>query len=270
MYDNLLSVHVRNMTVDFRAAAYVEQPKEDGLYNYIPEFSSIGYICNGDGAIVVEGIDLQPKAGDMYLLPAKTVQSYYSVNDTPYKKYYCHFQATSGGRSFFDIVKVPLRLPVQDRGTVVALFEELCSLQPAAHPFSILRIKSLVEQLLYIYLSSASSISLDPPRAKKQEAVENALLYIEEHLDQELSIRQLAGRLFLHPDYFARIFKEVTGGTPRQYILQCRNQKAIGLLLSTSLSISEIAAQTGFDNQFYFSRVFKKINGVTPSEFRKF
>ncbi len=266
---HLLSIYAQKLAVEFRAVSYVEQPREDALYDYTPEFSSIGYILGGEGSIVVEGVDLRPEAGDLYLLPAKTQQSYSSFSDNPYHKYYCHFTATVAGRNFFELVKVPLRIHIGQNETVRHVFEELCALQAEAHPLAGLRMRSLVEQLLYLYLTEGGTAQTDPAPAKKQEAIEETLLYIEEHLSEDLSVAHLAERCFFNSNYFARLFKENTGETPKHYILHRRNQKAIDLLLTTSLGIADIAARTGFDNASYFSNTFKKLNGLAPGEFRK-
>lgn len=267
--DNRLALYANNLTVDFRMAAYVEQPPEDCLYNYVPEFSSIGFILSGEGSIVADGVDLRPAPGDLYLLPARTLQSYSSFSANSYKKYYCHFQATSGGVSLFDVVKVPLCFRAKDPAAVEAIFRELCALQATADPLAPLRIRSLTEQLIYLYLSDAPSIRVESIQSKKRDPIGDTLLYIERHLAEELSVQQLAARLFFSPDYFTRLFKSVTGETPRRYITRIRNQKAVRLLLSTEMSVAEIAAATGFETPAYFSNTFKKMNGLSPADFRK-
>lgn len=269
MNDRLLSLYTNNLNVDFRVAAYVEQPPEDCLYNYTTEFSSIGFILSGEGSIVANGVDLHPAPGDLYLLPARTRQSYSSFSDNSYKKYYCHFLATSGGVSLFDVVKTPLCYAAKDPAAVEAIFRELCALQASNDPLAALRIRSLTEHLIYLYLSGAPSLKTEAIRSQNREAMEDTLLYIEQHLAEDLSVGRLAARLFFSPDYFTRLFKSVTGEPPRRYIARARNQKAIQLLLSTDMSISRIAAATGFETPAYFSGTFKKMNGVSPGDFRK-
>ena len=56
--------------------------------------------------------------------------------------------------------------------------------------------------------------------------------------------------------------------SPNQYHLDLRLTKAKELLISTNLTINQIAGQTGFDSLFYFSRVFKKKNNMSPKGFR--
>ena len=68
---------------------------------------------------------------------------------------------------------------------------------------------------------------------------------------------------------FRRLFKDLTGYAPLQYIQELRLQKSKKLLLNTSLSLTEIAEEIGYDNADYFSTAFKKKNRVTPAAYRK-
>jgi len=69
-------------------------------------------------------------------------------------------------------------------------------------------------------------------------------------------------------DHFIRVFKQWTGQTPAQYILDTRVKAAAHELLFTDGSIDSIAEETGFRDRFYFSRVFKRRMGLAPAEYR--
>ena len=69
--------------------------------------------------------------------------------------------------------------------------------------------------------------------------------------------------------WFLRNFKQVTGKSPMQYILNIRINNAVSLLESTDYNVTEIATIIGYDNPLYFSRIFTKQKGVSPSAFRK-
>ena len=68
---------------------------------------------------------------------------------------------------------------------------------------------------------------------------------------------------------FVKSFKEIMGKTPKKHVMDKRIKKARELLLSTSLSITEIATSIGYKDPLYFSRIFKKYVGMSPREFRK-
>ena len=126
---------------------------------------------------------------------------------------------------------------------VDAVFRKRCAPQAADDPSAPLRIRSLTEQHVYLYPADAPSIAAEAAHRKNREAIEDTRLYIEQHSEADLSVQQLAARLFFSPDYLTRLFKSVTGELPPRV----RSQKAIRLLLFTDMSASAIAAATGFE-----------------------
>jgi AraC family transcriptional regulator len=104
------------------------------------------------------------------------------------------------------------------------------------------------------------------PRGKLRAVVE----YIEEHLDAELTLEQMAALAHLSAYHFARRFKAATGLPPHRYVISRRVERAQQLLqLDSDLSLAEIAARVGFSDQSQFSHRFKRVVGVTPNQFRK-
>ena len=69
--------------------------------------------------------------------------------------------------------------------------------------------------------------------------------------------------------HFRRLFKEMTGLPPQQFLIQSRLSKAAELLKSTSDPIKEIAALSGWENVFYFSRLFRQKYYISPLQYRK-
>ncbi|MEZ2318894.1 MAG: helix-turn-helix domain-containing protein [Microcoleus sp.] len=90
--------------------------------------------------------------------------------------------------------------------------------------------------------------------------------YIRENLDRDLKLVEIAEQAQISPYYFLRLFKQSTGTTPHQYILQCRIDRAKYLLHHSELSIAEIASEVGFCDQSHLTRYFKRLVGVTPKQ----
>lgn len=100
--------------------------------------------------------------------------------------------------------------------------------------------------------------------------IEDAKKYIDEHLcDINLCVELLAERAEYTPNYFAKIFKEITGIYINNYIRQMRINKA-KLLLENNCKISEIPGMVGFANLSHFYVAFKKDAGLTPALYQKF
>jgi len=90
--------------------------------------------------------------------------------------------------------------------------------------------------------------------------------YIRENLHRDLKLVDIAQQAQISPYYFLRLFKQSTGTTPHQYILQCRIDRAKYLLHHSELSIAEIASEVGFCDQSHLTRYFKRLVGVTPKQ----
>ena len=82
-------------------------------------------------------------------------------------------------------------------------------------------------------------------------------------------ISKYASLCSISEGYFHHLFKEWSGISPTQYRNSLRIAQAKALLLNNSMSIKDIAAYVGYDDQFYFSRVFKSITGVSPQQYKK-
>ncbi|NNV07600.1 response regulator [Geobacillus sp. MMMUD3] len=100
--------------------------------------------------------------------------------------------------------------------------------------------------------------------------VRRAKQYIQKHFSQsELTLESVAQFLNVSPVYLSRMIKQELGISFVHLLTKLRMTKAVELLLSTELSIHEIAEQVGYDTQHYFSTAFKKVMGVSPNQYRK-
>ena len=88
--------------------------------------------------------------------------------------------------------------------------------------------------------------------------------YIENHMAENLSLAELAGEVGMSQYYFARLFKQSTGLTPHQYVIQRRVARAKKFLLQGKSSIADIALMVGFADQSHLTYHFKRLLGITP------
>lgn len=93
--------------------------------------------------------------------------------------------------------------------------------------------------------------------------------YFSLHLDESITIGELAKRASLSPSRFSALFKRRFGMAPHRYLLELRISHAKELLETTELSQEEIAAYCGFANIHHFSKTFKKKTGKPPGAFRQ-
>jgi AraC family transcriptional regulator len=98
------------------------------------------------------------------------------------------------------------------------------------------------------------------PREKLVRAVD----YIQDQLDTDLTVSGIAQAVYISPYHFTRLFKESTGRSPHQYVVEARVRKAKELLTTGKFTISEAAYQVGFVDQSHLTRHFKRIFGLPP------
>lgn len=97
----------------------------------------------------------------------------------------------------------------------------------------------------------------------------NAILcYIHAHYQQSLSNGDIAAHFGYHEYYISALVRKFTGLPLHRYLLRYRMHTAVGLLQTTSVSVSEVAAMVGMPDVKHFSKCFKKVMGVPPSTFR--
>lgn len=93
--------------------------------------------------------------------------------------------------------------------------------------------------------------------------------FIDVHASEEITIKELAASIHMHPVQLARRFQTAFGVNPYQYLSSVRINKAKTLLVQTEYTIDHIAHECGYANGFYLSRVFTNMTGTTPSQYRK-
>ncbi len=100
--------------------------------------------------------------------------------------------------------------------------------------------------------------------------VDKVKQFVTGHISEPgLSREDIAGHVYLNPDYLTRVFKKETGLSISDYLQQQRIEYAKELLASTDVSVSEVGLSAGYSNLSYFSTIFKKFTGLSPAEYRK-
>jgi AraC-like DNA-binding protein/ligand-binding sensor protein len=128
-----------------------------------------------------------------------------------------------------------------------------------------------VLRLLTVFAQHLSSLSnqLIVTSAKVESPlVTRAKIYIAQHQDEEVSLRQVAGAVNSSAFYFCKMFKQATGLTFTDYLARTRIEKVKNLLLNPHKRISEVAYETGFQSLSQFNRVFRRITGEAPTVWR--
>ena len=122
---------------------------------------------------------------------------------------------------------------------------------------------------LKISLFERRMSTVEEPQKQEERTINGITRYLQEHLSEEMSLSVLAEEFHLNAQYISQLFKSEIGVGVLAYLTNIRMEKAKKLLLSTQLSVAEVAEQSGYGDYRVFTKVFKKAEGITPSQFRR-
>ena len=234
----------------------------------LSEFQLI-YIPNGEGIFTSGETTYQVKPGSTLLLLPGLRHAYRPLSETGWHEYWVGFR----GAYFLDLVETG------------CLSQEKVFFETGLHDSILSLCNQIFDEVLYqrpLYqMRTCSSILsliaevLDRERRRDipdyyQQVLEKAKLLMEANISGAANMTDIASQLGTSASNFHRIFKIYTSMTPYQYFIAKKIHKAESLLGQTDLSVKEVAAQLGFENQLYFSRLFKKKIGVSPLNWKKY
>ncbi|GGH15505.1 response regulator transcription factor [Paenibacillus segetis] len=102
----------------------------------------------------------------------------------------------------------------------------------------------------------------------KSNLVKQVQELVSEMHRQDISVKTIADKVYLHPVYLSKVYKAETGESLSNYIIRMRMEQAHYLLKHSHKKIYEITEELGYQNPQYFSKIFRKFYGMTPQEFR--
>jgi AraC family transcriptional regulator len=92
--------------------------------------------------------------------------------------------------------------------------------------------------------------------------------HIQQNLDKDLTLAELAAVVYMSPYHFARLFKGSTGLPPHRFVVRQRIARASAFLATRELSIAQISQMVGFRTPSHFTTVFRRVRGITPRGYR--
>jgi len=114
----------------------------------------------------------------------------------------------------------------------------------------------------------ASSSYAQADESTQSRRIRKVEQYVSEHYREDIRLEDLAALVGMAPSAFSRFFRQRTGRTVVDYIIDIRLGNAARLLVDTTQNVSEICYSCGFNNLSNFNRVFKAKRGYTPRDFR--
>lgn len=248
-------------------------PLQCGLFTYDPGYTLkrnsfdsflLMYIQRGTMLLDLNGKQQQVKDKHFVLIDCYQPHGYSTREG--YECLWMHFDGVLA-RGYYDLIVSRLKnvfamedaFPVlRKMNTILKTFQEN---------------KQLREPLLSKYITDIlTEFMLYNPGAgsagNSVEALERAMIYISEHFTEEIPVSRIAAVAGMSEYHFIRVFRQETGYTPHEYIVNRRMASARYLLKYTELTVKEICFNTGFSSESVFCNAFKKQHRMTPQQYR--
>ncbi|WP_239619066.1 response regulator [Cohnella mopanensis] len=125
-----------------------------------------------------------------------------------------------------------------------------------------------VKRLFIDFLSECSGYISELRCSKGKGDIGKIKLYIENHYNENMSLKSISKRFYMNPVYLGQLFKKTYGVYFNEFLLHIRIDEAKKQLRQTNKRVYEIAANVGFGNADYFVSQFEKVEGKTPTEYK--
>jgi AraC-like DNA-binding protein len=269
---------------------WYEKGADTGLFQHT-DFYALYVIRAGRGLHVINDHPYPIRAGNVYITPPGSVVGYRDFRALRAEAFCFQAQlftdaeldALSALAGFQDIIiqgkdrsvdavnDYQMHLTPTHYQAVEQLVEDIFAEMWRAEDASALIVRGLMFRLL-VYLARARSegaaAGVVESSAAGALALTDILHICESRYAEGLTVTQLAALAFLSPSRFSEIFTGEVGQPPATYLRGLRLARAQTLLRTTSLSITEIAQQSGFGDSAQLSRAFRAALGITPRDYR--
>jgi AraC-like DNA-binding protein len=253
-------------------------------------FSRIYLITEGEGWVFLNNQEFHLTPGKLFLIPKFTFHSY-KCKDRMGHFYYCFLDEIIEGVGMYDLIQ--FNNLVDAKPEDYSLFSRLNELNPnrsiinpdpatydnkeTIHSFSQKdqqqNLAGIIETQGIMLLLTSRFINEKDTEKDNSHFTKGRLnkvnYYIDQNLHNKITLADLANQACLSADYFSSVFNEIMGIRPMEYVIKKRIERAQMLLLTTNLTISQIAEKVGISNNSYFSTLFKKYSRQTPEAYQK-
>lgn len=245
---------------------YIFTPEKGRVIN---EYQIL-YIAEGRGTLTTASAGKYSiSEGDIFLIFPGEWHTYSPDPETGWKEYWIGFKGINidsrVAAGFFSKHSPIYRIGYND--TLISLFKEAIQVAKKQEKHFQQLLAGIVNYMLGLAFSIDSNKKLK--NSMNLEFVNRARAFMQENIESNIEIPEVADYLHISYSSFRHIFKQYTGIAPSQYYLNLKIQRAKDMLKSSTASIKEISYILHFDTPEYFTKLFKKKTGLTPSQFRE-
>ncbi|QFU75170.1 AraC family transcriptional regulator [Halioglobus maricola] len=226
------------------------------------------YCTTGKGRLETDEWSGEITPGQLMLLPQGLPHAYQADEKDPWTLYWIHFQGAST-LLFMQYLGYRDGKPVAEAGVsplLIGAFANLLEVRRTG--YSTRAFINASNHLRHLMTQVSMEISAHAGRLQSGFELEQLQAFMLEHIDQQVTLEDLAAVANMSKYHFSNRYKQLTGYSPIKHFLNMKMEHACHLLDATDLGIGEIARQVGYDDQMYFSRLFSKTIGASPRGYR--
>ena len=226
------------------------------------------YICEGQCVVTLEGSVCIAYPGDCVLYRPGEVQDYLLAKNTQPRTYWIHFNGEACQKLFesLSLQNVHIIKAEQNR-EIEHLVSRICQYYNLEIPNREAICSGLMQSVLAL-LSNEHHKQNPHAEGKGKDKISELISRMKMVPNLNITVSKCADFCGMSKPHFARVFKQITGMPPVQFVLKLRIDRAKELLDFTDKPIAEIAEASGFSNQNYFARTFKQFTGMSPTQYR--
>lgn len=187
----------------------------------------------------------------------------------PFRCYYLHMIVPEEGTLYSALSSLPVFVRTGHPEQYRAIFEKMVEAYNRSGARDRLALYGAVFELAHCLTGDANRQLSFRGNKGRGEVVRAAVKYIRASLNEDLSLATLAARFGFSSVHFHRLFKEGTGVTLGSFVEGERIRRASDLIVSTDMTLTEIAYAVGFSSQSYFSAAFRRRTGMTPRAYER-
>ncbi len=217
-------------------------------------------------------------AGTLIIIPTFCIHRLYHESNIAYERYILSIHTAWLRSVFCDLPTIFSRLeepyPLfffpegNNKDSLLYHFNRLLKYEDKLTPGSLRDFFDFLSFFGTIIKSFEPESKYDLPISESQKRVNGILSYINEHIREKISVRDIASHFYLNPDYLTRLFKKHMHISISRYIITQRISEAESLLRNGH-SVSQVQEELGFSSYAYFFKTFQKFTGISPSRYSK-
>lgn len=226
------------------------------------------YVCEGQCVVTLDnGVQIAYPRDCVLYRPGEVQDYLLAKKDQPHT-YWIHFSGNLCDELFADLGLQDARIIKAENREIEHLVSRICQYHNLDIPNQELICSGLMQTILAL-LSNEQNGQTHTAEGKGKDKISELISRMKMVPNLRITVSECADFCKMSKVHFSRVFKQITGMPPMQFVLKIRIDRAKELLDFTDKPIAEIAEASGFPDQNYFARTFKQVTGMSPTQYRK-